>query len=164
MKRITPCLWFEAEAEVAARFYTSILPNAKITQIERYPDNVADAAGQPRGMVMAVLFELNGQEFMALNGKPKQTPFTESISMMAYCNDQAEMDRVWDALCGPGSGGQEIQCGWLKDRFGVAWQVVPSEWATMLAGCDAAGKARYMGALMQMTKLDLAALRAAARG
>jgi predicted 3-demethylubiquinone-9 3-methyltransferase (glyoxalase superfamily) len=93
MKHITPCLWFVSEAEDAASFYTSIFPNAKITEVERYPDNVAEAAGQPKGMVMVVLFELNGQTFMALNGKSKQNPFTESISMMALCDDQDEIDR-----------------------------------------------------------------------
>lgn len=164
MKHFTPCLFFENEAEDAARFYTSVFTNSKITQIERYPDNVAEAAGQLKGSVMCVLFELNGQPFMALNGKPKHVAFDESISLMAYCDDQAEIDRVWDALCGPGSGGQEVYCGWLKDKYGVAWQIVPSEWATLLDSCDAAGKARYMGAMMQMVKFDLAKLRAAAKG
>jgi predicted 3-demethylubiquinone-9 3-methyltransferase (glyoxalase superfamily) len=156
MPRITPWLWFDTEAEEAAEFYCSIFPNSKITQVSRYPE------GGPReaGMAMTVSFVLDGQEFAGLNGGP-EFKFTEAISLFIDCADQGEVDYYWEKLT---DGGQEIQCGWLKDRYGLSWQVVPAGFMDVMTDPDPGRAGRAMQAMMGMKKLDLAALRAAADG
>jgi predicted 3-demethylubiquinone-9 3-methyltransferase (glyoxalase superfamily) len=156
MSRITPFLWFDTEAEEAAEFYCSIFPNSKITAVSRY----TDAGPRPAGSVMTVSFVLDGQELIALNGGPEYT-FTEAISLFINCADQAEVDYYWDKLT---DGGQEIECGWLKDRYGLAWQVVPEGMMDVLSSDDPARVQRAMQAMFTMKKLDLDALRAAADG
>jgi predicted 3-demethylubiquinone-9 3-methyltransferase (glyoxalase superfamily) len=156
MPRITPWLWFDTEAEEAAEFYCSIFPNSKITQVSRYPE------GGPReaGMAMTVSFVLDGQEFAGLNGGP-EFKFTEAISLFIDCADQGEVDYYWEKLT---DGGQEIQCGWLKDRYGLSWQVVPAGFMDVMTDPDPGRAGRAMQAMMGMKKLDVAALRAAADG
>jgi predicted 3-demethylubiquinone-9 3-methyltransferase (glyoxalase superfamily) len=156
MSRITPFLWFDTEAEEAAEFYCSIFPNSKITAVSHY----TDAGPRPAGSVMTVSFVLDGQELIALNGGPEYT-FTEAISLFINCADQAEVDHYWDKLT---NGGQEIQCGWLKDRYGLAWQVVPEGMMEVMSSDDPARVQRAMEAMFTMKKLDLDALRAAADG
>jgi len=156
MPKITSCLWFDREAEEAARFYCGIFPNSKITGTSYYPEGVP---GGRAGEVLAVSFELDGAPFTGLNGGPEFT-FSEAISFEIPCRDQAEVDRYWDALLA--GGGQESQCGWLKDRFGVSWQVVPTRLYELLNGEDRAVANRVAAAMMQMGKLDLAGLEAAA--
>lgn len=146
-----PMLWFEDQAEEAARFYTSLLPNSEITDVQRY---VEGAPGGEPGTVMTAAFTLNGARFMALNGGPHDA-FNDSISLVIECADQAEIDRLWDALTA--DGGREVQCGWLVDRFGVRWQIVPENIAALLAPPGA------VEAMLQMTKLDISALEAAGR-
>ncbi len=160
MRQITPCLWFDGQAEEAARFYTSIFPNSKIKKITRYGKAAAAASGQPEGSVLTVLFELNGQEFMALNGGPL-FKFTEAVSFMVMCENQADVDRYWAALV---AGGEESQCGWLKDRYGLSWQIVPTAFMRMMEKPDAAGFERAMTALLGMQKMDIAALERAYNG
>src|SRR5881409_3852826 len=126
-QKISPFLWFDHQAEDAVNFYVSIFKNSKIGSVTRYAEEAAKASGRPKGSVMTVAFELNGQEFVALNGGPI-FKFTEAISFVVNCETQAEVDHFWEKLSG---GGQEVQCGWLKDRFGVSWQVVP----TVLVRC-----------------------------
>ena len=156
MQKISPFLWFDTQAEEAARFYVSVFKNSKITKVVRY-----SAAGPgPEGSVMTVGFELDGQTFTALNGGPVFT-FNESISLVVTCEDQAEVDAMWDALT---DGGRPSRCGWLKDRFGVSWQIVPTEFVEMASDPDAAKAARVMQAMMGMTKLDLTELRRAYAG
>jgi predicted 3-demethylubiquinone-9 3-methyltransferase (glyoxalase superfamily) len=150
-QRIKPFLWFDDQAEVAARLYTSLFPDSRIL----------DASPGPDGKVMMVSFVLAGLEFTALNGGP-QFPFTEAISLSVSCADQAEVDRLWDALTA--DGGEESQCGWLKDRFGLSWQIVPDALGEVLGGPDREGAARAMEAMLQMRKLDVARLRAAYAG
>jgi predicted 3-demethylubiquinone-9 3-methyltransferase (glyoxalase superfamily) len=161
MKRITPCLWFDSEAEEAAKFYCSIFKNSKIKQVEPYP--IDTPSNKPKGSVMTVLFEINGQEFMGLNGGP-MFKLSEAVSFMVMCDDQAEIDHYWNALCGPGSGGEESVCGWLKDKFGLSWQIAPTEMHELMQKGDANAKERIMSAIMKMKKLDLATMRAAAKG
>lgn len=156
MARIDPFLWFDKEAEEAARFYVAIFPNSKVGQISRY----GDAGPGPKGSVMVVEFELDGQRFMGLNGGP-QFPFTEAVSFMVHCKNQAEVDHYWSKLV---EGGKEIQCGWLKDRFGLRWQIVPDAFGRLMRECDAAGRERVMQAMLQMVKFDIARLEAAAAG
>ena len=160
MKGITPCLWFNGQAEEAARFYTAIFPNSKITDISRYSEAAAEASGQPKGSVMMVAFELAGQTFTALNGGP-EFPFTMAISLMVDCETQAELDEIWDKLL---DGGTPVQCGWLTDRYGVSWQVWPIAMAKLIADPDAEKVNRVMAAMMTMVKLDLAELERAAAG
>lgn len=160
MRAITPCLWFDNQAEEAARFYTSVFKNSKLKHISRYGQEIAAAAGRPAGSVLTVLFEINGQEFMALNGGPL-FKFTEAVSLMVMCENQAEVDRYWAVLS---EGGQESQCGWLKDRFGLSWQIVPTMFMQMMEGGDTARFDRTMSALLGMQKIDIAALERAARG
>jgi predicted 3-demethylubiquinone-9 3-methyltransferase (glyoxalase superfamily) len=156
MQKITPFLWFDSQAEEAAHFYLSVFPDSRITQVVRY-----DEAGPgPAGGVMTVAFELQGQRFVALNGGPL-FQFNESISFVINCETQAEIDRYWDRLV---EDGQPSRCGWLKDRFGVSWQVVPVQLPQLLADLDRAAAQRVMQAVMGMAKLDIAALLAAARG
>lgn len=156
MPTITPCLWFDTEAEEAARFYTSVFPNSSVTEISHY----GEAGPRPAGTVMMVAFELDGKPFSALNGGP-QFSFDEAISFAVECEDQTEVDHYWDALS---EGGEEVQCGWLKDRFGISWQVVPSAVFETVGGPDPEGAARATRAMLGMKKLDVAALRAAYAG
>jgi predicted 3-demethylubiquinone-9 3-methyltransferase (glyoxalase superfamily) len=155
MKKIVPCLWFEGQAEAAAKFYTSIFKNSKILQVSRY----GDAGPLPKGTVMTVRFTLNGQEFLALNGGPP-FKFTEAVSFMVNCDTQREIDTYWRKLT---DGGQEVQCGWLKDRFGLSWQIVPAMMGKLMQQKDPAKASRVMHAMLQMKKLDIAALKRAAK-
>jgi len=157
MKKFTPCLWFEYQAEEAAHFYTAIFKNSKITQIAHYGEAAAEASGRPKGSVMTVAFELDGQPFLALNGGPEFT-FTPAISFIANCEHQAEVDELWEKLS---EGGEKVQCGWLRDKYGVSWQVVPRILEEMLQGNDPVRIERVMKAIMKMTKLDIDALKQA---
>src|SRR5688500_10639342 len=156
MPRITPNLWFDTQGEEAAEFYCSIFPNSKITNITHY----TDAGPGPAGSVLTVDFVLDGQEYTAINGGPDFT-FTEAISLLINCEDQAEVDYYWSTLT---DGGQEVQCGWLKDRYGLSWQVCPVGMIELLNDADPERSRRAMEAMFGMKKLDLAALRAAADG
>ena len=155
MKRITPCLWFDGSAEEAANLYVSIFKNAKITEISRY----GDAGPLPKGTVLTVAFELDGQPFTALNGGP-QYKFTEAVSFQIYCDTQEEVDHYWDKLV---AGGSEQPCGWLKDKFGLSWQVVPNRLIELIQSSDAAKSQRVMEAMFKMKKIDIATIEAAAR-
>jgi predicted 3-demethylubiquinone-9 3-methyltransferase (glyoxalase superfamily) len=158
MPKITPSLWFDGRAEEAAAFYASIFPDSRIDAISRSPsDNPSTKAGD----VLLVAFTVSGQPFVGINGGP-QFPFTEAVSFQVDCADQAEVDRYWDALVA--GGGEPGRCGWLKDRFGLSWQVVPREMGAYLGGPDAAGAARAMEAMLRMEKLDVAKLREAYKG
>ena len=158
MSKISPCLWFNGEAEEAAKLYVSLLPDSRIEKIQRNP---IDGPAGKAGSVLVVQFTLAGQEFMALNGGTR-FEFTHAISFKIDCADQAEVDRLWDALsC---NGGSVEQCGWLKDRYGVSWQIVPSVLPQLLGGPDRAGSERAMQAMMRMVKLDIAGLRRAYEG
>jgi predicted 3-demethylubiquinone-9 3-methyltransferase (glyoxalase superfamily) len=154
--RITPCLWFDRDAEDAAKFYTSIFPNSRIGSISRY----GDGAPLPKGTVLTVGFELDGLEYLALNGGP-MFKFTEAISLVVNCASQHEVDHYWDALC---AGGQPVQCGWLKDRYGLSWQVVPARFVELMRTGEPAGVARMLQAMMGMVKLDVGALESAYGG
>ena len=156
MPQTTTCLWFDNQGEDAAKYYTSIFPNSKITGTTYYLDNVPERAGT----VLTVEFELDGRPYTALNGGPIFT-FSEAISIQIYCEDQKEVDYYWDALT---AGGEESQCGWLKDKFGLSWQVVPVQLQELLGGSDPEGVGRVVGAFMQMKKFDIAALERAYRG
>lgn len=155
-KKITPCLWFDREAEEAAEFYTSIFPDSRITHIARYGEAGREVHGMEAGTVMTVAFELAGHGFTALNGGP-HFKFNEAISFQVNCADQAEMDHYWERL---GAGGDERaqQCGWLKDRFGVSWQVTSDAMYEMLNDPDRARSDRVMSAMLQMKKIDIAEL------
>ncbi len=157
MRSFTPCLWFDGQAEEAAKFYTSVFKNSRIKHVSRYGKSAAAASGQPEGSVLTVLFELNGQEFMALNGGP-QFKFTEAVSFMVMCENQDEIDHYWAALT---EGGGEGQCCWLKDRYGVSWQIVPTQFMQMMQDRDPARFERVMTALLTMGKPELAALQRA---
>jgi len=151
--KITPCLWFDTQGEEAANFYTSIFKNSRIVAVARYT-----AAGpRPEGTVMMVTFELDGQEFIALNGGPEFT-FDEAISFQVNCEDQAEVDYFWERLS---EGGEEGPCGWLKDRFGLSWQIVPTEMNDIVNGDDDAKLERAMRAMLTMGKIDLGEMRRA---
>ena len=154
--RLAPCLWFNGQAEEAARFYTALFPGGGITKVSRY----GSGAPFPAGTALVVEFTLFGRRFQALNGGP-QYSFTPAISLSVACADTAEVDRCWEALT---EGGESGRCGWLKDRFGVSWQVVPDGLGTLLGDPDPARARRAMQAMMGMRKLDLAAMRAAADG
>ena len=153
MPKITPFLWFNDQAEEAMNFYTSIFKNSKIGSVSRYGEG---GPGQP-GSVMTATFELNGQEFMVLNGGPLFT-FTEAISFFVNCETQAEVDELWEKLT---EGGEESQCGWLKDKYGLSWQIVPTALGELLNDPDAEKAGRVMNAMLQMKKIDVAGLRAA---
>jgi predicted 3-demethylubiquinone-9 3-methyltransferase (glyoxalase superfamily) len=157
MPPITPFLWFDTEAEEAAEFYCSIFPNSKITNVSHY----SDAGPQPTGSVMTVSFVLDGLELTALNGGPHFT-HSEAFSLAISCADQDEVDYYWDKLTA--DGGEESQCGWLKDRYGLSWQVTPVGMVEIYTSDDPARVARAMQAMFGMKKLDLAALQAAADG
>jgi predicted 3-demethylubiquinone-9 3-methyltransferase (glyoxalase superfamily) len=157
MSKISPCLWFESEAEEAAKFYVSLLPDSRIEHVQK---NTVDSRAGKAGSVLVVEFTLAGQRFMALNGG-KAFDFTHAISFKIDCTDQAEVDRTWDALA---EGGSVEQCGWLKDRYGVSWQIVPTALVKYLGGPDRAGAQRAMQAMMGMVKLDIAGLKNAYEG
>lgn len=157
MPKITPFLWFDDQAEQAVEFYLSVFPDSRIVDVARY----GDAGPGPAGSVMTIRFEIDGQEFIALNGGPDHYAFDESISFVIDCPTQADVDRYWDAL---GDGGEEIACGWLEDRFGLRWQVVPSELPTVLGDPDPARSQRAVQAMLSMKKLDLDAIKRAADG
>ncbi|HEX5825656.1 MAG TPA: VOC family protein [Candidatus Limnocylindrales bacterium] len=158
MPAITPCLWFDGQAEDAARFYTSIFPNSRIDRVGR---SAADNPSTKEGEVLTVEFTLDGTAFMGLNGGPDFT-FSEAISFAIDCADQDEVDRYWDALIA--GGGEPSNCGWLKDRFGLSWQVVPRQLNEMLQSSDAPAARRAMEAMLQMKKLDVAKLSEAFEG
>ena len=155
-QKITTFLWFDGKAEEAARHYTSIFKNSKILSVTRY----GDAGPGPRGSVMTVTFQLEGQEFIALNGGP-QFKFTEAISLLVNCDTQKEVDELWSKLTG---GGEEGPCGWLKDKFGLSWQIVPSALFKMIQDQDPGKSKRVMEAMFQMKKIDIAEMERAYRG
>jgi len=155
MPTIIPNLWFDTEAEEAAEFYCSVFPNSRVVATSRYPEAVPEKAGQ----VLTVEFELDGQRYTALNGGP-QFEFNEAVSLLIECEDQDEIDYYWDKLT---EGGKELPCGWLADRYGLPWQVVPKGMDRLFSE-DPAGADRAMRAMFEMKKLDVAALRAAAEG
>jgi predicted 3-demethylubiquinone-9 3-methyltransferase (glyoxalase superfamily) len=154
MKPITPCLWFDTEGEEAAEFYTSVFPNSKIVSILRF----GSAGPRPEGTVMTVSFELNGQPFTALNGGPDFT-FNEAVSFEVLCENQEEVDGYWETLS---DGGEEGVCGWLKDRFGVSWQVVPTRLYELIQDPDAEKAQRAMEAMLGMKKIEIEGLERAA--
>jgi len=157
MQRITPFLWFDNQAEEAVNFYVAIFKDSRIRSIARYEEEAAKASGRPKGSVMTVAFELNGQEFIALNGGPL-FKFTEAISFVVNCETQEEVDHFWKRLT---AGGQEVQCGWLKDRFGVSWQIVPTVLGEMLQDKDPEKSRRVMAAMLKMKKINIEALKKA---
>jgi len=156
MKKIVPCLWFDTEGEAAAQLYTSVFPNSKILDVARY----GEAGPRPAGTVMTVSFELNGQEFLALNGGPEFT-FSEAVSFQVMCEDQDEVDHFWAKL---GEGGEHGPCGWLKDRFGLSWQIVPTRLGELLGDPDPERAQRAMAAMLEMGKLEIGELERAADG
>jgi predicted 3-demethylubiquinone-9 3-methyltransferase (glyoxalase superfamily) len=158
MNKITPCLWFEGTAEEAAQFYTSIFPDSRITKVRRA---AAETPSGPQDMVLTVEFTVAGQDFIGLNGGPEFT-FNESVSFSIDCADQAEVDRYWDVLIQ--GGGEHSVCGWLKDRYGLSWQVVPRQINDYVDGPDREGAKRAMEAMLTMTKLDIEELREAYEG
>src|SRR5215475_5203674 len=158
--KITPCLWFDSEAEEAAKLYTSIFANSQIKSVSRYTEAGREKHGRTPGSVMIVEFELEGQTFTALNGGPLFR-FNEAVSFQVMCETQDEIDRFWTRLS---EGGQEGQCGWLKDRFGLSWQIVPSGLPQMMTNAKGEQLERVMDAVMKMKKLDVAALRQAYAG
>lgn len=159
MQKITPFLWFDSQAEEAVKFYTSIFQNSKITKIARYGEAGEQVTGRPAGSVMTVEFQLGGQEFVALNGGP-HFKFTEAVSFVVNCKTQAEVDRYWKKLS---VGGKEVQCGWLKDKYGLSWQIVPTVLAELMSDKDAAKSQRVMQAMLGMVKLDIKKLKQAAK-
>jgi len=156
MNDITPCLWFDTEGEAAAQHYTSIFPNSRILEVARY----GSAGPRPEGTVMTVSFELDGRKFVALNGGPDFT-FNEAVSFQVGCESQEEVDRFWSKLS---EGGEEGPCGWLKDRFGLSWQIVPNALSELLADPDREKSQRVMAAMLQMGKIEIEALERAAAG
>lgn len=159
--KVMPCLWFDTQAEDAANLYCSIFPNSKITTVSRYPDAGQEIHKKPAGSVMVVAFEIDGQPFTALNGGPS-FKFDEAVSFQIMCETQAEIDHYWGKLTA--DGGQEGPCGWLKDKFGLSWQVVPAAIPRMMSDPDSRKSARVMNAFMTMKKLDIAALERAYAG
>ena len=157
MQKITPCLWFDGRAEEAAKFYVSIFKNSKVGTMTRYGEAGAEVSGRPKGSVMTATFEIEGQEFVALNGGP-QFKFTEAISFVVNCETQKEIDEMWEKLS---HGGEQGQCGWLKDKYGLSWQVVPPVLGEMLQDKDAKKSERVMKAMLQMNKLDIKTLKQA---
>ena len=153
MQKITPFLWFNTQAEEAANFYVSLFKNSKITAVSHYGEGLP----MPLGSVMAVNFQLEGEEFIALNGGP-EFPFTPAVSFFVDCATQAEVDRLWEKLT---EGGKEVQCGWLEDKYGLSWQIVPSGMSELLNGKDPEGSKRAMQAMLKMKKIDLETMRRA---
>ena len=162
MSKIAPCLWFDNQAEDAARFYTGIFKNSRIVTTSYYPKAGFEVHHRPAGSVLTVLFELEGQSFTALNGGP-QFKFNEAVSLQVSCASQEEIDYYWNAL-GKGSDERSQQCGWLKDKFGLSWQVVPASLPEMIADPDPVKAERVFAAMMTMKKFDLAALKRAYAG
>ncbi len=162
LQPITPCLWFDDQAEAAAEFYTALFPNSRLVSVTRYSEEGQEIHQKPTGSVMSVAFELNGQPFTALNGGP-MFQFSEAVSFQVLCATQAEVDYYWDHLT---AGGDETaqQCGWLKDKFGVSWQVIPAAFLDMVNDPAPAKAQRVMAAMLQMKKLDLATLTQAYTG
>ena len=156
-QRISPCLWFADEAEEAARFYTRIFKNSRITGITRYGTAGFEIHHRPAGSVLTVAFELDGQSFTALNGGPAPFKFNEAISLQVNCSTQEEIDYYWQEL-GAGGDPQAQQCGWLKDRYGLSWQIVPSDVDELFKNENSPGAKRAMEAMLQMKKLDIAEL------
>jgi predicted 3-demethylubiquinone-9 3-methyltransferase (glyoxalase superfamily) len=154
MREITVCLWFDTEGEEAARFYTSVFPNSRITDVARY----GSAGPRPEGTIMTVSFELDGMKFVALNGGP-QFSFSEAVSLQVLCDSQDEVDAYWSKLS---EGGQEGPCGWLKDKFGLSWQIVPTRLPELLQDPDRETSQRVMAAMLEMGKIDVEALERAA--
>jgi predicted 3-demethylubiquinone-9 3-methyltransferase (glyoxalase superfamily) len=159
-QRITPCLWFDTQAEEAANFYTSVFDNSRIKQVSRYGNAGQDVRGKAPGSVMVVEFEIDGQTFTALNGGP-HFKFNEAVSFQIMCSGQEEIDHFWTKLS---AGGQEGQCGWLKDRFGLSWQVVPAALPQMISNARGERLDRLIGAVMTMKKFDVQALERARAG
>jgi predicted 3-demethylubiquinone-9 3-methyltransferase (glyoxalase superfamily) len=151
MQKIIPCLWFDGNAEEAVNFYVSIFKNSKIVSVAHYGEAGAKVSGQPKGTVMTIVFQLEGREFMALNGGPEFT-FSPAISFLVNCETQEELDALWKKLS---EGGEVIECGWLKDKFGMAWQIVPTVLGEMLQDTDYEKSERVMSAMLQMKKLDI---------
>jgi len=160
MQKITPFLWFDDKAEEAAKFYASIFGNSRIGTITRYDEEGAKASRRPKGTVMTVSFQLEGQEFVALNGGPV-FKFTEAMSLVVNCKTQGEVDGLWDRLS---EGGEKGPCGWLKDKYGLSWQIVPTILGEMLSDKDAEKSKRVMKAMLQMSKIDIKTLRQAYEG
>ncbi|HEY9713720.1 MAG TPA: VOC family protein [Chroococcales cyanobacterium] len=158
MQKISACLWFDDKAEEAAQFYTSIFPNSKIKQVARYSDSAANQSGRPKGSVMTVAFVIEGQEFLALNGGPIYK-FTPAISLMVHCENQQEIDQYVEKLT---AGGELGPCGWLTDKFGISWQIVPTVLPELLK--DASKAEAVMASIMQMKKLDIETLKKAHAG
>ena len=156
MQRIAPCLWFDGKAEEAAQYYVSVFKNSRITKVTRW----GDVGPGPKGSVLTVWFQLEGQDFMALNGGP-EFKFTPAISLMVECKTQSEVDTLWEKLS---RDGEEVQCGWVTDKFGVSWQIVPAILGEMLSDRDPKRADRVMAAMMKMKKLDFAGLQAAYEG
>jgi predicted 3-demethylubiquinone-9 3-methyltransferase (glyoxalase superfamily) len=160
MPKITPFLWFDDQAEEAVKFYTSIFKNSKLLKTARYDEAAEKAAGRPKGSVMTIEFEIEGQQFIALNGGP-QFKFNEAVSFVVNCKTQAEVDYYWKKLS---AGGKEVQCGWLKDKFGLSWQIVPTTLGELLSDKDATKSNRVMKAMLKMVKLDIKKLKDAYAG
>ncbi len=160
MQKITPFLWFDDKAEEAAKFYTSVFKNSKVGGITRYEEEGSKASGRPAGTVMTVEFQLEGQEFVALNGGP-HFKFTEAISFVVNCETQDEIDDFWEKLS---EGGAESQCGWLKDKYGLSWQIVPTVLSELFLDKDPEKTKRAMKAMLQMKKLDIKTLQQAYDG
>ena len=160
MQKITPCLWFDDNAEEAAKFYTTLFKDSKIQGITHYSAEAAKAAGRPQGSVLTVTFRLAGQDFLALNGGPT-FKFTEAVSFIVNCESQAEIDRLWTKLS---AGGKAGQCGWLKDRYGLSWQIAPTVLPRMLQDKDAKKSECVLSALLNMKKLDMVGLKKAYQG
>ena len=158
MQKITPFLWFDTQAEEAVNYYVSIFRNSKIVNVARYGDDGAKVSGRPKGSVMTVAFQLDGQPFVALNGGPVFT-FSPAISFVVDCRTQEEVDRLWDKLS---AGGEQQQCGWLRDKYGVTWQIVPSVLGELMSDPNPAKSQRVMQAMLQMTRLDIRGLQQAA--
>jgi predicted 3-demethylubiquinone-9 3-methyltransferase (glyoxalase superfamily) len=156
-QKITPFLWFDNQAEEAAKFYTSIFKNSKIENVTRYDEEGSKVSGRPKGSLMTVPFQIEGQEFVVLNGGPL-FKFTEAISFVVNCETQKEVDYYWEKLS---AGGEEVQCGWLKDRFGLSWQVVPTVLTEMLQDKDPQKAQRVMAAMLKMKKIEIADLKKA---
>ena len=161
MDKISTCLWFDDQAEEAVKLYTSVFKNSKTGSILRYDEASAKASGRQAGSVLTITFELEGRPFMALNGGP-MFKFTEAISLIVNCDDQGEVDYYWEKLTA--NGGQESMCGWLKDKFGLSWQITPKIMEKMLTDKDPAKAKRAMEAMLQMKKLDIATLEKAFEG
>lgn len=161
MQKITPFLWFDNQAEEAVNFYVSVFRNSKIGKITRYSEASAQAAGRPKGSVMTAEFQLEGQNFVALNGGP-HFKFTEAVSFVVNCETQEEVDYFWEKLIA--DGGQESQCAWLKDKYGLSWQIVPRVMVEMLQDKDAQKAKQVMEAMLQMKKIDIATLKRAYDG